>query len=254
MLTIRASQIVLLGAEADRIFEDECLVYFQRQAPELSRIVGKDGLRGVVRFGWARAQRYGFTLRGPVRLYLDVMFALGSHFDTDPQLPWAARILSSTDDEMTRAERLLQAAEEYQFDVAGPGNSYALMALERLVAMPFTSEAIPEPVDADVILRLIESIYPQKVAYVGREPLLRLAAQASTAAAKLRLSGPPGTVLVSGLMAGFGHGIFEDPLYPWVRHRLDESREGDDDERTARLAQRVRTYVSAMITRLRSDA
>jgi hypothetical protein len=190
-----------------------------------------------------------------VRLYLELMFAFGSSFDTDPQLPWAGLILrDSAADQMLRAERLYQAVEEYHDEVVGPENRYAVAALERLVKIPFTAEAIPPPGDHETIARLLQSTYPQKVAYVGAHICGRLVQSAAVAAGGLRLPPPAGTLLIAGLMFGFGHGILEDPLYPWVRHGIEDREFGNEEKRIARLAARVRTYVSAMLTRFGRDA
>ena len=90
-------------------------------SPPLFKAVGEEQMRKAIRFGIGRADSYGFTFRGPVRLYLELMLLFGSHFDTDPQYPWAAAILTDqdSDPQMQCAERLYEVTMDYREEVAG---------------------------------------------------------------------------------------------------------------------------------------
>ena len=68
--------------------------------------MGGEWLKTLVNTGVSRARGHGFTLRGPLRLYLDLMFLFGSDFDTDPQYPWAGEVLKEQGMEMERAAAL----------------------------------------------------------------------------------------------------------------------------------------------------
>ena len=48
-------------------------------------------MRREIRFGLERAGSYGFTIRGPVRFYIELMVRLGCDFDTDPPYPGRPR-------------------------------------------------------------------------------------------------------------------------------------------------------------------
>ena len=74
-----------------RRFEDEMVVHSKDFSPLLCEIIGEDQLRVAVRQAMARAAGYGFTYRGPIRLFIEMMFLCGSAFDTDPQYPAAER-------------------------------------------------------------------------------------------------------------------------------------------------------------------
>ncbi|MCY1013798.1 hypothetical protein OV079_51395 [Nannocystis pusilla] len=54
-------------------------------SPPLFKTLGEEPMLVVVRTGMAAAERHGFNLRGPVRMYLELMLLFGSRFDTDPQ-------------------------------------------------------------------------------------------------------------------------------------------------------------------------
>ncbi|MBN1843959.1 MAG: hypothetical protein JW883_16990 [Deltaproteobacteria bacterium] len=67
------------------------------------KVLEEVNIRSAIRYGLKRAKGYGLTTERSVRLYIEMMFLLGSGFDADPQLPWAAEILN---DETILAENL----------------------------------------------------------------------------------------------------------------------------------------------------
>src|SRR5213079_233609 len=66
--------------------------------------LGEAGLRRFVRLGIEQSARYGWTQKGPVEFFLEVMVMLGSAFDTDPQYAWVKEPLNDSADQMARAD------------------------------------------------------------------------------------------------------------------------------------------------------
>ena len=89
-------------------------------------------------FAWRSAERrpgpaaMGLLIRGPIRLFIELMLLFGSAFNTDPQYPWAAKILHLSDDQMERAEELWDNFLDYQENVSGPDEANTRKALEDL--------------------------------------------------------------------------------------------------------------------------
>lgn len=79
-----------------------------------------------------RAKAYGFTNRGSIRLFIEMIFLFGSGFDTDPQYPWAATILADSSEQMYRAERLYEKIIDYQEKVSGANAVNTIEALRRV--------------------------------------------------------------------------------------------------------------------------
>jgi hypothetical protein len=248
-MIIRDAQMAAFEEYSVRAFEDEMVAHASSFAPELSRIVGADAMREVVRVGLERGRSYGFFNRGPLRLYIELMLAFGSDFDTDPQLRWANPILAKTasHDEMLRATQLHQAMEEYLYDVGGPKNVFAAEALQRVKAIRF--EAITERKDASrAIHEALSAAYPQKYAYVGEEVVSQLIQSASASAGELTLPPAVGIGTITGLMFGFGHGVLNDRLYPWVRRTLEDPLVTSALDKLQRLETKVRMYIDAMLS------
>src|ERR1043165_9279855 len=93
MLVIRKEQIDVLTGSMLQGFEDEMVEHLAEFSPPLFAVIKEEQMRKAGRFGFDKCDKYGFTLRGPMRLYLEMMLLFGSHFDTDPQYSWATEIL-----------------------------------------------------------------------------------------------------------------------------------------------------------------
>jgi hypothetical protein len=111
-MLIRSEQMEALSKVPVHAFENEMIAHLAEVSPPLFKVIKSDQMREAVRFGIARATQSGLTLRGSIRLYLELMLWFGSHFETDPQYPWVHDALADqgSDPELERAERLSQNA------------------------------------------------------------------------------------------------------------------------------------------------
>ena len=98
---------------AQRIsFDNRMLVHLKRFFPEQYDGLGEERVVEAVQYGIARAATYGMTAERDVCKYIDLMFALGRDFDTDPRFDWAQPILTDPDtpDATARIELLYEDA------------------------------------------------------------------------------------------------------------------------------------------------
>jgi hypothetical protein len=223
MLTIRHAQMEALEESQRHQFGLEMVEHLRGYSPTHAARIGDPALYQVARSGLARAEQYGLTLRGPVRLFIELMVLLGSYFDTDPQYPWAAEILNdrSTSDEMTRANRLQEQAVNFYDTVLGPDYQYEHAAIRRLRAEDF--EGFPEQ-DATAfraeLLRRLGDIYPEKASYVGTAPLGTLLDQATQLAHYYSMGTSLGVALVMAMEFALGYRCDIDPQFPWIARDL----------------------------------
>ncbi len=142
-MLIRSEQMAVMEQYAEGAFESEMAGHIREFAPARAESIGDECLRTVVRTGLFKARGHGFTCRGPLRLYLDLMCLFGSDFDTDPQCRWATEILSDPElgIEMQRATRLYERAMEFMNEIAGPGGD--LLALGLAANRRDAAESIP---------------------------------------------------------------------------------------------------------------
>src|SRR5258708_3223272 len=192
-------------------------------SPRLCEVLGDPQLRLVLRSAMARAEAYGFTYRGPIRLFIEMMFLCGSGFDTDPQYAPVGEVLRASGDQMERAEKIHEGFLDYLEKVSGPGAVNVHNALRELLnfagkPLPFSNE-----LEANM-LREIRRVFPQKAAWVGDAALKALIDEGVTEARQSGFTTVRQGALLIALKFGFGHGCTNDPLYPWIARTLEDER------------------------------
>jgi hypothetical protein len=234
MLVIRQEQMMVFEEAARRSFENEMVAHLQQFAPRQSELMGEPSVKMVVKPGMERADGYGLDHQGPVRSYLELMFMLGTDFDTDPQYPWLAEILNDQKimSQEERADRLYKKTMDY----------VEKDALDRVTHKRFkdlpNSEATITP---DVIGELTE-VHPEKCDYIGEPALRALIQRADEAAREYAIISCAGVAVVTGLMFAFGHGCCTDPQFPWIAKILGDSTLVDPDKKVERLYEKMIAY------------
>ncbi len=249
MLRVRAEQMKAFETQALRAFEDEMVAHSKEFAPHLSAVLGDAQLRVAVQTAIAKAGEYGFTLRGPIRLFVELTFLFGSGFHDDPQYPVICEVLRSEADEMTRADRLHEWHNEYLETVAGPANINVRRALESVDDFARNTPAALERNLDDEILRGIARAFPERATSIGENALRALVAEGKEEAAKYGFTTARGKALLIILKASFGHRCTDDALYPWIRQTLVDPQIADAAARAQRLERKSRTWLSHVLAR-----
>ncbi len=255
MLVIRSDQMEMFQQEALRSFENEMIAHLAKLSPPLFKAIGEKQMRQAIQFGRNRAEIYGFTLRGPVRLYLELMLLFGSHLDTDPQYPWLTKILTDLNSglQMQRAERLYEATMDYWQKVVGEERIYLLKGLRNIQMM------IREPSDLSLqdfipaVQRRITCIYPQKVAYVGDHTLEAVIQRGIGGARRQGFTSGRGATLVILLMFALGHGCGTDPLYPWIAQTLRNEVLATPEAKAQHLEKQFMTWLEHRLAPVEKD-
>jgi hypothetical protein len=247
MLIIRKEQMAVFEAGALRNFEDEMVLHSKSFTPELCKVLGDEQLRVALRQAMARATRYGFTNRGPMRLYIELMFLCGSEFDSDPLYPDIGRVLRDPSEQMQRADKIYQVMLDFRANVPGPGNYHVHMALERLAELARKPLSLTENDFVTGMLAMLRWAYPQLVAYTGEEPVIELIHLSRARALEHDFSAIRAQAMVGILMFAFGKGCLNDPLYPWIANTLKDERIMDAAARAARLERRALIWLDHVI-------
>ncbi len=230
MLTIRPEQMAVFADASVSRFERRMLGHIAEYFPAHYEIVGEQALRATIRLGVERGQAYGLTTQRDLYHYVPLMLLLGSYFDEDPQLPWAAAILKdeAVSDPGARAERLYDEAMAYLDAVAGEEGELLLAALKRLRERPVAQ--VWQPGSENVQTRvagLLREVWPQKARRVGADALAQVARCAAQAARDYDVPGDLGIAVFATLMFMLGSGFSADPQFPWAAEILnDRSPEG----------------------------
>ena len=229
-------------------FEDEMVAHSRVFAPELCEALGEQELRAALRRAMARAGNHGFSLRGPLRLAVEMMFLFGSDFDADPQYPWIARILEGDDDQMSKAEQLHEQTEGYLERVSGRNNANTRFFWEKLRSLP--DKPLKWTVDSfdATVTGVVAELFPEKVAFVGEEGINELIRMARQAAREFGFATLGADALLVILMFAFGRGCADDPLYPWIGRTLRDERIVDQAARLERLERKALAWLEQVLS------
>lgn len=251
MLQIRGEQVEAFDRAAREEFERELLAHVKDFVPKHAKALGDEGCLKVIRLGIERAATHGFTYRGPVRFYVELMIKFGSGFDTDPQLPWAvAALADKSGDQMARAERLYEKYLDYDAAVVGPESEYARAAIRRSSRLKPADVVVgPEGRAAWLVARLKE-YYPEKAADLGDAGLAALVPRGEQLATKYGITSDFGAVVFTVLMFALGHQFDTDPRFPWIEGTLTADRADDPDRRAERLATKALAFAARALANL----
>jgi hypothetical protein len=251
LLLITDVQRGLMRGAAWDAFSEEMVEHLHQFAPQHCRVIGRPRVRRVVDHGIGRAKQYGFTNRGPLRFYLEMMVLFGSDFDTDPQCPaWLPEILNhgDTGDQMYRAELIHRELGEYYEQVVGPRSVFVFRSLERTLdfsrgPLPYSDDQL-EP----GLLRVLQGLYPEKFACVGADAHRALITHSLRVADERQVKDAWGRTTLCILMTMAGHSVVHDLLYPWVRVPLEDHVA--PARRGPRLKRRVGIYLENILKNL----
>ena len=114
-MNLRREQIEVFRELMSKRFEDRMVAHLERHFPEQCRALGEAGTREAIQYGIEQAASYRIVAERDVCKYIDVMFAYGRDFDTDPKLPWAGAILrdETLGGPRDRVDRLCSVAIEH---------------------------------------------------------------------------------------------------------------------------------------------
>jgi len=247
VLTIRQDQLEVFRQYHFHKFEDEMVEHSKKFSPILTNLLGDAQLRMALRSAVRQAKGYGFTNRGPLRLFIEMTFLCGSAFDTDPQYSQIGEVLRFPEDQMVRAERIHLGTHEYLDRVSGPDNinvRNALIELSNLAQAPF--EFSREDL-AQGLLEKTTRAFPQKVAYCGEKHMKMLIEEGFREARQYGFSKPRELALIVVLMFAFGHGCARDPLYPWISRTLQDGKIVSPSARAERLERKALTWLSHVL-------
>jgi hypothetical protein len=249
MWTIRQEQADTFRKTALQKFEDEMVEHLKKSYAEHWKVMGEEAGRRVIQLGIDQAKKHGFTNRGPVRFYIELMFMFGSYFDTDPQYPWASAVLTDSEnvDQTVRADRLYVAMNEYLAQVVEPEREHLRAAVQRL--MPSRVEDVLKPgVNLEeMILQMLRSICPVRCEYSGDSVLRTLVQHGFGLARRYGFTTDKGMVLMVVLTFAVGHGFYKDPLNGWIVRRLENPRWPDVNKRVDDLSSKSLLYLKYIL-------
>ena len=216
MLIVKADQ---RAAMWPALLRQRVVAHVKASYPEDYAVLGPDLVGRAADVGIARAASHGFLLGDEVEKYVDLMFLLGSRFDEDPILPWAAAILANPaiGSPHVRIHNLEVTAAGYLQRTTGEDGEHYKAALIRARRTPF-EELIARRADDPVkdLQLLLYWLYPQQYLSLSKASLAGLTARAAAAAEAHRMDIREGRAILAALMSLVGSHFDTDLLQPWA--------------------------------------
>lgn len=252
MLMIRKEQKKAFEDAALRRFESDMERHIKQFVPYQSKSIGDHAVRKIIQNGILRAKDYNFTNRGTVCLFIEIIFILGGHFDSDPQYSWAADILSDIEitDQMERADRLYIALMDYMEKVMGPKDENERIAFKTLIGIdlekfPRYEEGYREDAFEKDMLKYLSFIYPEKCMYANEQVIKKSICNSLSLALHHIPFCSLGPALFSIMTFFLGHKCFMDTQFPYIEEILNNKI--DDAEKAYLLDLWMRGYIKNLM-------
>ena len=274
MLVIRKAQMEAFEKIAVRRFEDGLLDHLRTFFPNHAATLGDQQLGRVIRYGLQRAESRKVQTERGVYQYLALMFMLGSLFDEDPQLPWAATLEPVTPPPANAAEpaesapaaedgadqappaeeipespdahieRVYGEAMVFLDQTAGPDNGFLHQTLN-LLRQPQVFDGLPTaPSFGHRLLLLLQALAPAKYQTLGDEPVRALVRSGYEAAKRHGFTTEPGMMSYIALAYVLGSGFDRDPVYPWAAATLSDPALVNPAQRSAALRETALAHLA----------
>jgi len=247
VLTIRKEQMKVLSDDMRPSLVDPLASHLRGYFPGQCEILGDTPLRKTIELGLENAARYDLLSEREVFLYLSLMFMLGSFFDADLQLPWAAPILNKSrfPDGHAKVQALYDAAMDYLDRTVGEDEAEHLKVLLRVKKLD--PDRAAKQVQADFssgMIGLFREVHPKKAALLGNGVLEKLIADGSESALRYGIVGERGRMVYLLHMFIIGSGFDRDPQFPWAEAILTDTALSGEGERVDRLHQAAMDHLN----------
>ena len=226
-MIIRDQQLDALKRVTSSRFEDRTFAHVATYFPDFLTLCDEPGIRSAIRLAWQRAAGHDVMTERGVWQYVDVAFMLGSGFDTDPRVPWAAPALDSRRHEQVRMQEVFAGALAFieatkkDFPAWGGDQKRLLVSLRQI-----ETETGDDLTDDDLsafttqLGALFEAGLPARYAYLGPETMGAAVDRGVRDARNHGLTTRRGAAVYTVLTLLLGSDVATDPLYPWVRDAL----------------------------------
>ncbi len=252
MLVIRSSQLAVLGRLGWKSFESEMWAHLREHFPIDCDLMGEVQAREVIRYGIERADAHGFTTRSQMRRYIDLSLSLGTDFDRDPQLPWAAQILAQGGD--NTMDVLHARAITYLALVTGEDGGRYRRAMMRVRGLTFERavEATSSGPLNVAVYQWLGHLYPEKLANLDDDALGAFFALGGEEAARHGLTSPAGVLILMTVLFMLGSHAARDPQIPWMGATLRDEEIADPDAKARALLDGAMSHLNRAVALLRA--
>lgn len=255
VIQISNKQLKRLEPYALDNYINELVVHCDESFPHLKQTMGKESLEQALRQGVNKANEQGFTQRGPVKFYVDLLIAFGYDFDTDPQYYWIQNMLRKNEhlSQIELSTILYKRIKRYSQFTSGEDNQFLYKAAERLDSLSIHNIKVHKDSFIEDVQYLLEYICPEKYELIGSEAIEQLIFKAiNKANNEYQFTQVNYVSLITVLMFILGHQFDNDPFCTWAARektiRLTDNNVARNSEIVAnRLEKRAKIWLAATL-------
>lgn len=235
---------------------NELVVHCDECYPYLRKTMGEEKLRDALNRGVDKAREQGFTQRGPVKFYIDLLIIFGWSFETDPQYTWIMDVLEKQQHltQLDSTSLLYDHTIKYLNSISGMHSQYLFDAAIKLDQLTLDALNLPQENYIQQVHTLLESVYPQKYHITHIDNLTLLIKQGITKSYhEYKFVESNHVSLVVLLMFLMGHGFDCDPFYVWASSKKTNSYAADSLDRVGihlkaeKLKSRAKIWLAAAV-------
>ena len=237
MIQFRKDQIDAFRSVADTDFERLLARRLIETFPRSKESHGEAAIAGLARLGLERARKLGLDREEDILRYLGVMLLVGSEFERDPQLRWAATALAvpAAAPAPQRVAVLWEQTRAYCNRVMGANQHHHAMALRSLEGKTVETLIAGASRSSNDLLMLLTTMHPLKVQDVGASSIHDLTRFAVETCRTHEILDRESVALMTVLLFLFGAGMMSDPLTVWAQEALKEPQTRSAAQRLAQL-------------------
>jgi len=250
-IKITNQQLERLAPSTFHNYIDKLMVHCNTNFPYLQATLGEDILRQTLAECTNKAEAQGYTQRGPVQFYIDMLIILGVDCENDLQYPWIKQTIEKNKhlSQIGQTSELYTAVIEYLEKVAGDQNQYLHNALEKIQRLTLNNLGVERENYIENVHHLLYEIYPEKYEQIPYKNITELIKQGTKKAYyDYGFEEANHATLIILLMFFLGHQFDHDPFYSWASlEKSNIQTEQSVEAKTEKLGARAKIWLMAYL-------
>ncbi|ECJ2427910.1 TPA: hypothetical protein JDC26_004423 [Salmonella enterica subsp. salamae] len=207
-------QVTFLKKLSLKNYIDELIDHIKYVFPSLPFSCGANDLYSYIEMNIVRAKNAGYTQRGAVRLYIDMMIIFGVGFERDPLFKnIVTRNINENLSQIEKTMNLYSFLNRYINDVYGEGGVFFMESLNKFKDFNINGISVTYENNFYNIHALLKYIYPQRYEFIGSNAIDHLNAFAEEYVERNKIVQINQKIYLIIVMFLFGCSLEYNPFY-----------------------------------------
>lgn len=230
----------------------ELVAHCNKNFPYLQATLGEEALRQTLTECVNKAEQVGYTQRGPVIFYIEMLIILGIDCENDLQYPWIKQTIEKNKNlsQINQVNELHSLVTEYLEKITGNQNQYLYKALEKVQMLTLNNLGVKKEQYIENVRHFLYEIYPEKYQQTPYENITELIKHGTKKAYyDYGFEEANHAALIVLLMFFLGHQFDHDPFYSWASLEKTNMKvkQLTIEAKAERLASRAKVWLMAYL-------